>query len=161
VGPDLAGSYGIGRARDWSPVAVERQLAERLVFMANGVLRKHAPVIKANVQRDRMSAPHNRIGRGKYLQKNPKSAGCREIKGNLKGSVRMTVTSPGTNARAFRGVIALSAKCGGARAPYAGIHEASGRLQFQDYVTNQFVPVVAEIRSGAAQIAAEFGGRVR
>lgn len=135
-------------------------LGERIAYLINGILRRAAPELKAAVIRDRMSAPHHRIGRGKYLQKNPKNLGCRRIDGDLQDSVRITVTSPGTNANGFRGDFRLSSKCGGARAPHGGIQEASGRLQFREYTTARYGPIIDEIRAGVTQIVAEFGGTV-
>jgi hypothetical protein len=158
--PDLTGAYGIGRRRDWNPLTAERQLAEQFGFMVNGVLRRAAPILRQNVIRDRMSNPTPIRGRGGYIKINA-ALGVRKRKENLQKSVRMTVTTPGTTARGFRGVFRLSSHCGGSRAHYAGILEAAGKLQFKAYTTQQYVPIVEEIRSAAAAIGASFGGTVR
>lgn len=159
--PDLAGSHGIGRQRDWNPITVERQLAERIGYFVNGALRRAAPGIKERVIRERLSAPHIKIGRGKHLQKNPLSAGLRKISGKLQRSLRITVTSPGTNATRFRGVFNLSSKIGGGDVQYAHKHENSGRMQFGRVTSEEYAKVIDEIRSGVTAIAAEFGGTVR
>ena len=158
--PDLAGNYASGRSRDWNPLSIERQLAEQIGYFINGLLRRAAPGIKTRVIVERLSAPHNKGGRGKYLQKNPLSAGLRKISGDLQRSLRITVTTPGTNATRFRGVFTLSSKIGGGNVQYALRHENSGRMQFGRVTGEEYAKLIAEIRTGVTQIAAQFGARV-
>jgi hypothetical protein len=150
----------MGRNRPDAIAFNGQRLAEAVTYYVQGVVRRAAPGLKVSIIRERMSAPKIKIGRGKHYQKNPLSAGCRQIEGNLVNSVRITVTTPGTNARAFRGTVTLSAKCGGGKAFYAGIQEANGRLQFRSFTAGIYAGIVAELRSGIAQIAAQFGARV-
>lgn len=135
-------------------------LAEQLGFAVNGILRDAAPGVRRMIVVVRMSAPHIKIGRGKYLQKNPKSAGCRRISGGLQDSTRTTVTTPGTNANGFRGKFTLSAKCGGGKAFYAGIHEASGRLGFKSYTAGLFRIIVGQVTDSVKAIAPQYNARV-
>src|SRR5688572_30320017 len=110
-------------------------LVERIGAYVNEVLRRWAPRIREAVIKDRMSNKVPlRASRAGYIKLKGKD-GVRRRKGNLQGSVRITVTSPGTTARRFRGTVTLSSKCGGSRAPYAGILEANGLLQFGPYTT--------------------------
>lgn len=169
VRPDLAGSHGIGRSRDWNPITVERQLAEQVGYFINGLLRRAVPGIKVRVITERLSAPHVYVRKKlkdgttyvtRYLVKNPLSAGLRKVTGKAQRSLRITVTSPGTNASRFRGVFTLSSKIGGGDAAYVGIHEGTGRLQFGRVTGEEYAKLIAEIRTGVAQIAAQFGGRV-
>jgi len=164
VRPDLAGSYGIGRRRDWDPAAVERRFAEQVGLFINGVLRRASPVLRDRVIRERLSAnyPTHQKGKsgGARWIKLPLSAGLRRKTGKSQKSVRMTVTSPGTTASKFRGVFTLSSKAGGGDAFYLGIHEASGRFQFARVTAEEYARLIDEIRTGVARIAAQFGGRV-
>ena len=89
----------------------------------------------------------------------PLSAGLRKDSGDLQRSVRMTVTSPGTTANKFRGTFRLSAKVGGGDVQYAHRHENSGRMQFGRVTQEAYAALINEIRSGVAQITAQFGGR--
>ena len=162
--PDLAGTHGIGRTRDWDPVSVERQLSEQIGYFINGVLRRAAPALKERFIRERLSAPfptHQKgKGGGARWIKLPFSAGLRKNTGNLQKSVRMTVTSPGTNASRFRGVFVLSSKVGGGNVQYAHRHENSGRMQFGRVTSEEYAKLVEEIKSGVAAIAARFGATV-
>jgi len=163
--PDLAGTHGIGRTRDWDPVSVERQLSEQIGYFINSVLRRAAPELKERFIRERLSNPaptQLRGGPRKGWRWNPRpfSEGLRKITGKTQRSVRMTVTSPGTNATKFRGVFVLSSKVGGGEAHYAGIHEASGRMQFGRVTSEEYAKLIEEIKSGVAAIAARFGATV-
>lgn len=163
VRPDLAGSYGIGRDRDWDPISIERQLAERVGYYVNGVLRRAAPALKDRFIRERLSAnfPTHQKGKsgGARWIKLPLSAGLRRKSGNLQRSVRMSITSPGTTATRFRGNFNLSSKVGGGPVQYAHRHENEGRMQFGRITSEEYAKLVQEIRTGVAQIAAQFGAR--
>jgi hypothetical protein len=163
VRPDLAGTYGIGRSRDRDPLSIERKLAEQVGFYVNSVLRRAAPALKERFIKERLSAkfPTHQKGRsgGARWIKLPLSAGLRKKSGELQRSVRMTVTSPGTTGARFRGNFALSSKVGGGQVQYAHRHENEGRMQFGRVTSEEYARLVDEIRTGVAQIAAQFGGR--
>jgi hypothetical protein len=164
VRPDLTGSYGIGRRRDWDPVSVERQLAERIGAFTNYTLRRAAPLLRDKFIRERLSAafPTHRRGRAGGVKwiKLPLSAGLRRKSGDLQRSVRMTVTSPGTTATRFRGVFNLSSKVGGGKVQYAHRHENEGRMQFGRVTATAYEGLVRVIDSGVRMICTSMGVKV-
>jgi hypothetical protein len=132
----------------------------------NAVLRAAAPALKQRFIAERLSATapqyiRGGVRKGYKWNKLPLAAGLRRYKGFLQGSVRMTVTSPGTNARNFRGRFNLSSKVGGGQAHYAAVHEKSGRMQFGRVTGDEYERLNRKIRIGLAQIAARFGAVVR
>lgn len=162
VRPDLTGSYGIGRNRDWDPITVERQLAEQIGAFVNYTLRRAAPLLRYKFILDRLSnpTPTHRHGRGSPWIRLPLSAGLRKDSGDLQKSVRMTVTTPGTTATRFRGVFTLSSKVGGGNVQYALRHENEGRMQFGEVTGRAYEGLIRVIESGVRMIAKKFGAMV-
>jgi hypothetical protein len=162
-GGDLSGRGSLGRASDSRTFANGQRIAEAVGFYLQGEMNQAVAGIHARIVKERLSAPKILIGRGKYFQKNPISAGLRQIDGKLVGSLRVRAFTPGTTRRAFKGVYRILAQIGGpslGKFDYADFHEKKGRLQFRRTTDQIFSELNGRLRAGAAQIALRAGARV-